>query len=214
MLAFRLSKNCSRRRISRVSKALNSSGLSHLSVTHGLMQRNGRGVPFGPPQHCWRRQIHAEMTLPRSDAQKSTIYALSTPPGRGGVGIIRISGPEVLKEVWGRMVKPYGNSTFQTPVVFNSTSPFTDRQERRRADSMEAPTLPHRSPPNRRDNRRRPRRLLPRSQILHVRGHHRTPHPLWPRNHICSTLFSFSITFPAACGPRGIYSARFSLGTA
>ncbi|KAF5337347.1 hypothetical protein D9611_002857 [Ephemerocybe angulata] len=45
-------------------------------------------------------------TLPTSDAQKSTIYALSTPPGRGGVGIIRISGPDAL-QVWRKMVKPH-----------------------------------------------------------------------------------------------------------
>ncbi|TEB29453.1 tRNA modification GTPase TrmE [Coprinellus micaceus] len=56
------------------------------------------------------RFIHND-ALPRSDAQKSTIYALSTPPGRGGVGVVRISGPDALKEVWGRMVKPYAGST-------------------------------------------------------------------------------------------------------
>ncbi|KAF6762452.1 tRNA modification GTPase GTPBP3 [Ephemerocybe angulata] len=44
-------------------------------------------------------------TLPTSDAQKSTIYALSTPPGRGGVGIIRISGPDAL-QVWRKMRPP------------------------------------------------------------------------------------------------------------
>lgn len=34
--------------------------------------------------------------LTRSDSQKQTIYALSTPPGKAGIAIIRISGPEAL----------------------------------------------------------------------------------------------------------------------
>ncbi|KAF8845563.1 tRNA modification GTPase TrmE [Paxillus ammoniavirescens] len=34
-----------------------------------------------------------------SDAQRRTIYALSTPPGKGGVAVIRVSGPHAFK-VW------------------------------------------------------------------------------------------------------------------
>lgn len=41
-----------------------------------------------------------------SDAQRRTIYALSTPTGKAGVAVIRISGPDAL-EVWRNMVKPY-----------------------------------------------------------------------------------------------------------
>lgn len=44
-------------------------------------------------------------TLPLSPAQKDTIYALSTPPGRAGVAVIRISGPRVL-DVYNHLVKP------------------------------------------------------------------------------------------------------------
>ncbi|CCM04020.1 uncharacterized protein FIBRA_06177 [Fibroporia radiculosa] len=42
--------------------------------------------------------------LPRSDAQRRTIYALSTPPGKAGVAVIRISGPDA-QDVWRGMVK-------------------------------------------------------------------------------------------------------------
>lgn len=35
--------------------------------------------------------------LTPSDAQRRTIYALSTPPGKGGVAIIRVSGPDACK---------------------------------------------------------------------------------------------------------------------
>ncbi|KAI9466691.1 tRNA modification GTPase TrmE [Lactarius psammicola] len=47
---------------------------------------------------------HGCDTLPLSDAQRKTIYALSTPPGKSGVAIIRVSGPEALS-VWQRMVR-------------------------------------------------------------------------------------------------------------
>jgi tRNA modification GTPase len=39
-----------------------------------------------------------------SPAEKKTIYALSTPPGRGGIGVIRVSGPDVL-DVYSRMIR-------------------------------------------------------------------------------------------------------------
>ena len=42
--------------------------------------------------------------LPLSDAQRKTIYALSTPPAKSGVAIIRVSGPDAL-HVWQRMVR-------------------------------------------------------------------------------------------------------------
>jgi hypothetical protein len=41
--------------------------------------------------------------LPPSDAQRSTIYALSTPQGKGGVAVIRVSGPDALR-VWQKMI--------------------------------------------------------------------------------------------------------------
>ena len=60
-------------------------------------------------------QVHTPTTLTTrtnepnmlllSDAQRRTIYALSTPPGRSGVAIICISGPNVLG-IWQRMVHP------------------------------------------------------------------------------------------------------------
>ncbi|TCD70453.1 mitochondrial splicing system relatd protein [Steccherinum ochraceum] len=39
-----------------------------------------------------------------SSAQRKTVYALSTPSGRGGIAVIRISGPDVLK-VWKQVVQ-------------------------------------------------------------------------------------------------------------
>lgn len=49
-------------------------------------------------------EIREENTdIPPSDAQRRTIYALSTPPGKAGVAVIRISGPNAL-DVWQAMV--------------------------------------------------------------------------------------------------------------
>jgi tRNA modification GTPase len=48
--------------------------------------------------------------LPLSDAQRKTIYALSTPPGKSGIAVIRVSGPDALS-VWQRMVRPVRGRT-------------------------------------------------------------------------------------------------------
>lgn len=40
---------------------------------------------------------------PKSASQRSTIFALATPPGRGGIGVVRISGPDASK-VWKHML--------------------------------------------------------------------------------------------------------------
>ncbi|KIM83976.1 hypothetical protein PILCRDRAFT_421153 [Piloderma croceum F 1598] len=44
--------------------------------------------------------------LLKNDAQRSTIYALSTPPGKAGIAVVRVSGPDAL-HVWQSMVSPY-----------------------------------------------------------------------------------------------------------
>ena len=45
----------------------------------------------------------AHSILP-STTQRSTIYAVATPPGKGGVAIIRVSGPDAL-QVYRRIVR-------------------------------------------------------------------------------------------------------------
>lgn len=48
--------------------------------------------------------VNQTSDLVPSDAQRRTIYALSTPPGKAGVAVIRISGPHAL-DVWKGMVR-------------------------------------------------------------------------------------------------------------
>ena len=45
--------------------------------------------------------------VPVSDAERRTVYALSTPPGKAGVAVFRVSGP-AAEEAWRRMVRVRG----------------------------------------------------------------------------------------------------------
>ncbi|KAF8592688.1 tRNA modification GTPase TrmE [Ramaria rubella] len=50
------------------------------------------------------RGVHLA-SITRSPSENKTIYALSTPPGKGGVAVVRVSGPEAAI-VWRRVVRP------------------------------------------------------------------------------------------------------------
>ncbi|KAK0242322.1 tRNA modification GTPase TrmE [Armillaria nabsnona] len=70
--------------------------------------------PFPPGillLHRYRASLHCLVrtltSVVRSDAQRATIYALSTPHGKAGVGVVRVSGPDVL-DVWKQMVRRKG----------------------------------------------------------------------------------------------------------
>jgi tRNA modification GTPase len=45
-----------------------------------------------------------ERVVERSDAERRTVYALSTAPGKAGIAVFRVSGPAAL-DVWRRVVK-------------------------------------------------------------------------------------------------------------
>lgn len=72
-----------------------------------------------------RERDHLDLTLTRapilSDAQRRTIYALSTPPGKGGIGVVRISGPDAIR-VYGAVTRSVRSSALsvmreeETPV--------------------------------------------------------------------------------------------------
>lgn len=59
------------------------------------------------PLHDYTRR--GLSNLVSTDAQKQTIYALSTPPGKGGVAVVRVSGPDAL-HVWTRMTRSHNLS--------------------------------------------------------------------------------------------------------
>lgn len=70
-----------------------------LKTNHKIL----RNFPQKSRAYIWRKTF---VNLPTTNAQRQTIYALSTPPGKGGVAIVRVSGPEVLT-VWKRMVRSH-----------------------------------------------------------------------------------------------------------
>src|SRR6202042_2078298 len=57
------------------------------STTHALGWKIWEGV-------TWQNQPKIRLFLMPADEQPDTIVAISTPPGRGGIGIVRLSGPE------------------------------------------------------------------------------------------------------------------------
>ncbi|TFY80412.1 hypothetical protein EWM64_g3603 [Hericium alpestre] len=61
-----------------------------------------------------RKNAEIGVDLVLSDAQRRTIYALSTPPGKGGIAVVRISGPDAL-EVHRRIVRTSGKNKSGDP---------------------------------------------------------------------------------------------------
>uniref|UniRef100_A0A8H8CKC8 tRNA modification GTPase TrmE n=1 Tax=Psilocybe cubensis TaxID=181762 RepID=A0A8H8CKC8_PSICU len=77
--------------------------ISKSSSKSGRHQFSPLSIPY--PIYCDRNFSNLVATT----AQKETIYALSTPAGKGGVAIVRISGPDAL-EVWKSMLHSHGTN--------------------------------------------------------------------------------------------------------
>lgn len=95
-------KNSSSHRLAnaRPRRDVRASGPHRLYITSSL-GANG-------PSSDFARGVEEKISaLVLSDAQRRTIYALSTPPGKAGVAVIRVSGPDAL-EVWRGLVKTRG----------------------------------------------------------------------------------------------------------
>lgn len=69
--------------------------------SHTLSGKTNTIPSDGPHRH-----VQVNKHLVPSDAQRETIYAVATPPGKGGVAVIRISGPHA-SHVYFRMVRPF-----------------------------------------------------------------------------------------------------------
>ncbi|KAN0097833.1 hypothetical protein V8E55_002279 [Tylopilus felleus] len=84
------------------------------SVTRAVLRRKSTTshslTPCPYPSPC----SPPRPDLTPSDAQRRTIYALSTPPGKGGVAVIRVSGPDAAK-VWKTVTRPLRPSIIDTP---------------------------------------------------------------------------------------------------
>ncbi|KAL5530556.1 MSS1_2 [Sanghuangporus sanghuang] len=67
----------------------------------------------------------AHIPIP-SDAQRQTIYALATPPGKGGVAIIRVSGPDA-SAVFQHIVRPISKSKSRSLAGYDSEGKRKDK---------------------------------------------------------------------------------------
>ncbi|KAJ7179503.1 tRNA modification GTPase TrmE [Mycena filopes] len=83
------------------------------STVHRAFPSGNSCLPARHHQHCLAtRSAHTHSAPKRvrprdpvlSTAQRATIYALSTPPGKAGVAVVRVSGPGTL-QVWSQVVK-------------------------------------------------------------------------------------------------------------
>lgn len=94
------------------------------SVTRSFLRRNSTRPSHAHsllrcPYQSFRRanhQVPVAADLALSDAQRRTIYALSTPPGKGGVAVIRVSGSDA-RRVWKAVTRPiHASLTDKAPV--------------------------------------------------------------------------------------------------
>jgi hypothetical protein len=88
------------------------SGLSFCSSIARYEASSSSSTSAGTLPRSWN-VVHSQESTTLSDGQRRTIYALSTPPGKAGVAVIRISGPDAL-QVRERMVHAEGRQRMRT----------------------------------------------------------------------------------------------------
>ena len=74
-----------------------------------------------------RQTRHFSINVVPSPMERRTIYALSTPPGRGGIGVIRVSGPDAL-DVYSRMVHAGGGGNLKGKCKGPTPEPWKMRR--------------------------------------------------------------------------------------
>ncbi|EGO01502.1 hypothetical protein SERLA73DRAFT_49114 [Serpula lacrymans var. lacrymans S7.3] len=73
-------------------------------------------------------QVWNNAEIPQSESQRRTVYALSTPLGKAGVAVVRISGPDAL-QAWSGMTRPATRRA--DPTSDRQREPTPWRMERR-----------------------------------------------------------------------------------
>lgn len=105
--------NCRSHRLNRSSSPFDATG--YTSRTHTTLSAK------------------SEPTL--SDAQRRTIYALSTPPGKAGIAVIRVSGPDAL-DVWRRVTRNKKSGDTPNPWMLQRRHVVDPETEERLDDSL------------------------------------------------------------------------------
>ncbi|EGO27160.1 hypothetical protein SERLADRAFT_413673 [Serpula lacrymans var. lacrymans S7.9] len=117
---------------------------SHYSTTHdnpGRVKEKGKEKGEGEEavgkgkERAKRRgkqkesnQVWNNAEIPQSESQRRTVYALSTPLGKAGVAVVRISGPDAL-QAWSGMTRPATRRA--DPTSDRQREPTPWRMERR-----------------------------------------------------------------------------------
>jgi len=150
---------------------------------------------FNSSRGQWSNRLHhAEKSVLSLD--DSTIYALSTAPGRAAIAVIRISGPSCVEVRFLSThppTHPIPNKckSLDIPLpLSHQTSPQTSL--RRRPNPLRS----HQGTNSRQYPRlQRPSPLLPCPKHLNRRRHPRTAYPRWHRNHhlrsACAVILYF-----------------------
>ncbi|KAG2127711.1 tRNA modification GTPase TrmE [Suillus bovinus] len=105
--------NCSLHRINRSLSRFYATG--YASDTHTTLSAKSEPTP--------------------SDAQRRTIYALSTPPGKAGIAIIRVSGPDAL-DVWRRVTRKVKSGDKLIPWMLQRRHVVDPETEEKLDDSL------------------------------------------------------------------------------
>ena len=99
---------CTWTHISRRPASLGLGKITYSAFRRSQQHRNSSCTPLPRNYSSAQGKAHSAIRdLTASDAQRGTIYALSTPEGKAGVAVIRVSGPEALY-VWRRVIQPTG----------------------------------------------------------------------------------------------------------
>ncbi|KAL5508424.1 MSS1_1 [Sanghuangporus vaninii] len=93
---------------------------THRNHNHNYSSLASSPLPPSSPPSSASSSASVHVPIP-SDAQRQTIYALATPPGKGGVAIIRISGPDA-RVVFGRIVRPLSKSQSRSLAGYDPES--------------------------------------------------------------------------------------------
>lgn len=138
-----------------------------------------------------------------SDAQRKTIYALSTPPGKAGIAVVRVSGPDAL-DVWRRVTHKSKSGDTPIPWVLQRRHVVDPETGEKLDDSLTVffkgeSCLVLVS-----------RMLIEciRPKIIHHRGYTRASHSLWASSTFCCFTCTCQTAILSACCPRRVYETR------
>ncbi|KAG0700059.1 tRNA modification GTPase TrmE [Suillus ampliporus] len=109
-----------------------STGTTETEIPPGTANHTASTAGYASRTHT---TLSAKSELALSDAQRRTIYALSTPPGKAGIAVIRVSGPDAL-DVWRRVTRKTKSGDTPTPWMLQRRHVVDPETEEKLDDSL------------------------------------------------------------------------------